>query len=179
MDAPEALGAIGDICYSVRERQVDEELMVIAGDTYFDFPLSGFMDACRESGQDGVCVQKVEDRRLLTRLGVVQLDEDRNIVSIEEKPPEPKSDMAMYAIYCYTPETLRLLDRYRREGNPMDAPGYFVVWLYTRKPITAYAIEGSCHDVGTIEAYTALCESKGIVYPSLVLDLDGDGGAFS
>ena len=161
-DVSESLGAIGDICYTLEKKQIDEELLIIAGDTWFDFSLKGFVEACRESGQDGVCVKRIADRRLLSSLGVVLLDGNQTIVNIEEKPAEPKSDMAMYAIYYYTPGTLKLFEQYRLGDNPMDAPGNFVVWLYTKKPIATYAIEGQCHDVGTIEAYAGLCESLGL-----------------
>jgi glucose-1-phosphate thymidylyltransferase len=106
-------------------------------------------------------------------MGVVLQDGDRNIINIEEKPADPKSDLAMYAIYYYTPETLKLFSDYRLGQNLMDAPGNFIVWLYTRKPITTYAIEGACHDVGTIEAYTILCNSLGIVYTTLLCENDG------
>ena len=167
MDVSEGLGAIGDICYTINKKQINEDLLIIAGDTYFDFPLGMFIDACHESGQDGVCVKKVEDPSMLSNLGVVLLDSNNNIVNIEEKPAQPKSDMAMYAIYYYKRETLKLFSQYQKENNSMDAPGNFIVWLYTRKPITTHAIEGLCHDVGTIETYTKLCESLGIVYPQI------------
>ncbi|MCL1848794.1 MAG: sugar phosphate nucleotidyltransferase [Clostridiales bacterium] len=161
------LGAIGDICYTIDQLQIDEDLLIIAGDTYFDFSLAGFLQSCKASGQDGVCVKRVEDRSMLHSLGVVLLDSDQRIVNIEEKPAEPKSDLAMYAIYYFTRDTVRLFAEYRKEGNPMDVPGSFIVWLYTKKPIITYAIEGQCHDVGTVEAYTSLCQSLGIAYPGL------------
>ena len=161
-----SLGAIGDICYVIDQKQIDEDLLIVAGDTYFNFPLTDFVGACRQTGQDGVCVKKIEDHSLLKHLGVVLLDPNNNIVNIEEKPAEPKSDLAMYAIYYYTRETLKLFSSYRQGDNNMDAPGNFIVWLYPRKPITTYLIEGELHDVGTVEAYTKLCNSLGIVYPN-------------
>jgi glucose-1-phosphate thymidylyltransferase len=165
IDVAGSLGAIGDICYTIDRKQIDEELLIVAGDTYFESSLPGFLDACRNAEQDGVCVKKIEDRALLTQFGVVLLDEKKNIINIEEKPKEPKSDLAMFAIYYYTRDTVRLFSQYCQEGNPMDAPGNFIVWLYTRKPITTYEIEGECHDVGTVEAYAKLCANLGIVYP--------------
>ncbi|MCL2165661.1 MAG: sugar phosphate nucleotidyltransferase [Oscillospiraceae bacterium] len=166
-DVAESLGAIGDICFSIEQKQIDEDLLIIAGDNYFDFSPEAFVNACRESARDGVCVKKVEDRSQLRQLGVVLLDGNQTIINIEEKPAEPKSDLAMYAIYYYTRDTVHLFARYKEEGNFMDAPGNFLVWLYPRKPIMTYTIPGPCYDVGTVEAYKQLCESLGIVYPNL------------
>ena len=163
-DASASLGAIGDICFSIEKKQIDEELLIIAGDTYFDFAPGDFVNACRKAGRDGVCVKKVEDVSLLCQMGVVLLDRDNHIVDIEEKPARPKSDLAMYAVYYYTRDTVRLFRRYRQENNNMDAPGNFIVWLYTRKPILTYEIEGQCHDIGTAKAYAALCQRLGIAF---------------
>lgn len=162
MDVSEALGAIGDIRYVIEKKQLDDDLLIIAGDTYFEFALDRFVSTCRETGQDGVCVKKVEDTSLLSHLGVVLLDENNTIINIEEKPAQPKSDLAMYAIYYYHRDTIKLFAQYQQENNPMDAPGNFIVWLYQRKPIVTYTIEGQCHDVGTVEAYTKLCDILGI-----------------
>jgi glucose-1-phosphate thymidylyltransferase len=161
----ESLGAIGDICYVIEREKIQEELLIVASDNYFDFSLTDFLRACRQKNQDGVCVQTVENPAALTQMGVVLLDGDKNIINIEEKPALPKSNLAMYAIYYYTGDTVKLFARYRQEENKMDAPGNFIVWLYTRKPITTYMITGQCHDVGSIESYSRLCENLGIAFP--------------
>jgi glucose-1-phosphate thymidylyltransferase len=160
-----SLGAIGDICYAIEQEGIDEELLILAGDSYFDFSLTAFLENCRQKKQDGVCVKVVEDPTLLPQMGVVLLDQNKNIINIEEKPAQPKSNLAMYAIYYYTADTIRLFQQYRREENKMDAPGNFIVWLYSRKPITTYMIDGQCHDVGSLKTYSRLCESLGLVLP--------------
>ncbi len=164
-DVAESLGAIGDICYAIEKEQIDEELLIIAGDNYFDFSLTDFLAVCRRENQDGVCVKPVEDPAMLSQMGVVLLDQDKNIINIEEKPALPKSNLAMYAIYYYRQETVKLFRQYRQEGKKMDAPGNFIVWLYPRQPIITYMIEGQCHDVGSLESYSRLCKSLGLPLP--------------
>jgi glucose-1-phosphate thymidylyltransferase len=43
----------------------------------------------------------VSDRELIKQYGVVELAENDRVVSIEEKPSEPRSDLAATAAYLY------------------------------------------------------------------------------
>ena len=52
----------------------------------------------------------------------------------------------------------KLAKQYIEEGNKPDAPGNFVVWLYTRKPVYAYKFAEECYDIGTPESYKTVCE---------------------
>ena len=80
------------------------------------------------------------------------------VIDIEEKPENPKSNNVVYAAYMYTKETVKLFRQYIAEGNKSDAPGNFVVWLYTRKPVYAYKFAEECYDIGTPESYKTVCE---------------------
>ena len=42
-----------------------------------------------------------------SRYGVVEFDDDKNIISIEEKPKNPKSNHAIIGLYFYTNEVIR------------------------------------------------------------------------
>ena len=45
-----------------------------------------------------------------------------------------------------------MIRQYLDEGNKPDAPGFFVSWLYKRKPVYASVMNGACYDIGTHEA---------------------------
>jgi glucose-1-phosphate thymidylyltransferase len=72
---------------------------------------------------------------------------------MEEKPKNPKSDIAFFATYFYRKDTIKLIDKYLEEGNSPDAPGNFPAWLYTRKKVMAHLFDGECYDIGTFESY--------------------------
>ena len=59
-----------------------------------------------------------------------------------------------------------LITRYFEEGNPPDAPGNFVAWLYTRGPVYGYRFSGEWHDIGDLgqllEADNLLRERAGL-----------------
>ena len=69
-DIAGSLGAIGDICFCIDKKQLDEDVLIIAGDTDYHFSLGGFLSAWLSNGQDGVCVKRVEDPALLRHMGV-------------------------------------------------------------------------------------------------------------
>ena len=106
------------------------------------------------------------DRDLLGNYGVVELDGDNRLVGFEEKPAEPKSNLAATASYLYRAENIELLTQYLEEGNPPDAPGNFVAWLYSRVPVYGYRFSGEWHDIGDLgqllEADNLLRERAGL-----------------
>ena len=108
--------------------------------------------------QDCVCVKRFENREMLKQFGVALLDENSKVLEIEEKPAQPKTNMAVYATYMYKRDTVPMFRQYIQEGNKPDAPGYFLEWLYKRKEVYAYTFEGECYDIGTPESYRSVCE---------------------
>jgi glucose-1-phosphate thymidylyltransferase len=145
------LGAIGDIAFTIEQAGLQgEDLFVIAGDNLIGYSLPDYVDFWREKGGSAIAVYEVEDRSLLPQYGVVELDDDDRVVGLEEKPSEPKSNLAATAAYLYRGADLELLDRYLEEGNAPDAPGNFAVWLHTRAPLYGYRFSGEWHDIGDL-----------------------------
>lgn len=145
-------GAIGDIWFTIKENCIDDELLVIAGDNFFTFDLKKYFEFYREKATDCVCVKAFEDSSALSQYGIALLDENGRVIDIEEKPEKPKSNNVVYAAYMYTRETAALFEKYLKEGNKPDAPGYFVQWLYERKPVYAYEFKEECYDIGTVKS---------------------------
>lgn len=151
-------GAIGDILFAIKEKNIDDELLVVAGDNFFTYKLKDYYDYYVKKDRDCVCVKKFDNRELLKQFGVALLDKNGRVLDIEEKPKEPKSNTAVYATYMYKRDTVPMFSQYIEEGNKPDAPGYFVEWLYKRKEVYAYTFEGECYDIGTPESYKEVCE---------------------
>jgi glucose-1-phosphate thymidylyltransferase len=147
------LGAIGDIHFAIEEAGLGEdELLVVAGDNLIEYSLEDFVRFWRAKGEGAaIAVHRIDDPELIKQYGVAELDADDRVVSLEEKPAEPRSDLAATAAYLYRPEHLALIGPYLEEGNPPDAPGHFVVWLYPRAPVYGYRFEGAWMDIGDPE----------------------------
>lgn len=144
------LGAIGDIRFAIEEGGLEgEELLVVAGDNLIEYSLADYVRFWREKGDGAaISVHRISDPELIKQYGVAELDADDRVVSLEEKPAEPRSDLAATAAYLYRPDDAALVRTYLDEGNPPDAPGNFVVWLYPRAPVYGYRFEGAWMDIG-------------------------------
>lgn len=76
----------------------DDSMVVILGDNVFSDSIAPYVDSFRKQGKGAkILIQEVSDPK---RYGVPELDGDK-IVSIEEKPQEPKSNYAVTGIYMF------------------------------------------------------------------------------
>ncbi len=151
-------GAIGDILYTINGKNIDDEVMIIAGDNFFTYSLNDYFNYYKKLNKDCICVKEYNNPELLKQMGVAELDKNNKVVSVVEKPKIPKSNTAIYATYIYTKDTVKLFKKYIDDGNNPDSPGYFVEWLYKTKDVFAYVIDGECYDIGTPEVYYSVCE---------------------
>ncbi|MCL1988893.1 MAG: nucleotidyltransferase family protein [Firmicutes bacterium] len=147
------LGAIGDIIFALQEKNVSEDIVVIAGDNFLTYPLLEQYQFFKEKQSDTICALKIEDKQQLTQFAVAVLNSENKVLELVEKPKEPPSNTAIFATYFYRKETLPLFNEYIKEGNIPDAPGYFIQWLHKKKDVYAYIMNGECYDIGTIAAY--------------------------
>jgi glucose-1-phosphate thymidylyltransferase len=147
------LGAIGDMALAIKEKEIDEDLMVLAGDNLFDFSLAAFAAFQASTQADCITAHKEERLGALQKTGVAEIDSKGKVLSFEEKPKNPKSDYAVPPFYIYKKDTLPLIQTYLKEGNNPDAPGQFVGWLVNKKPVYAYRFSGKRHDIGSMESY--------------------------
>lgn len=151
------LGAVGDIRFAIDRAKLDDDLLVAASDNFFTFPLRRFAEAFEAHGRDTLLAARIEDPETLKRFAVAQVDGEGRVTDLEEKPPFPKGDLGVYALYLYRRDTLPMFAQYLDEGNSPDAPGYFPEWLHKRREVRVYRFEGECVDIGTPEAYAEVC----------------------
>ena len=90
-----------------------------------------------------------------SRFGIMNTDQNGRIIEFEEKPAQPKSNLASMGIYIFDWATLRryLVDD-QAEEREMEDFGKHVIpaYLSNAENCYAYAFEGYWKDVGTIES---------------------------
>ena len=161
MTADDRRGAVGDIQYAIEQAHLDDDLLVAASDNFFTFPLNDFIDDFKRSGCDTLLAHQMDSLEDLRRFAVATLDEHQHVIDLVEKPTDPPTDIAIYALYLYRRDTLPLVKQYLDEGGAPDAPGHFPEWLYKRKPVRVYIFKGECIDVGTPDSYHEVCRRFG------------------
>jgi len=147
------LGAIADIKFVIDEHGVDDDILIIAGDNIFTFDFNDMASMMRSLGHDVICGFVEDDPEKLHRTGVIEMDSDQRVIGFEEKPKNPKSNLACPAIYVYRKATLKLIKEYLNAGMNPDAPGHFIPWLVKKIPVYAYIMKEKMYDIGNLESY--------------------------
>ena len=162
-DNDHRLGAVKDIEFAIEEANIDDDIVVLAGDNVLNFSLSSFIEYGREKKTSCIMRHEEKDKNKLRKTGVIEIDEDELVLNMEEKPKEPKSNWAVPPFYYYTKEDKDLIKEGIASGCGTDAPGSFVSWLVKTRPVHAYRMIGERFDVGSIEGYEKIKkEYKGI-----------------
>lgn len=153
------LGAIGDINFAIKEKNIDDDIIVLASDNYFSFDLKEIYNYYKNRNSD-IIIGSLAEQEILNqkKYAIADIDNYNQVIHLEEKPENPKTNIIIHAIYFYKKETLPLFNTYLEDGNNKDSPGNFPSWLYKKKPLYCYISEGTCFDIGTIETYNKLNE---------------------
>lgn len=152
-DDSNKLGAIGDISYAIDTLDIDEDILIMAGDNIFTFKLLDYYNEYKRLDKDMILVKEMSDPEDLKRMANVIYDENGRVTDMVEKPSEPKSSRAAFASYIYKKDTVPLFKKYLDDGNNPDAPGFFPSWLCKQKDVYAYEFTGECYDIGTPKSY--------------------------
>jgi glucose-1-phosphate thymidylyltransferase len=150
-DDTNKLGAIGDLHLVLQQENLDDDLIVVAGDNLFSQSLEQFGVFCRNKNQPVLGVYDVGSLDQAKKYGVVDADSGGRITSFIEKPENPASTLIGIALYFYPRATLPLIRQYLAEGNNPDQPGRLIQWLYSRQPVFTWTVPGIWYDIGSKE----------------------------
>ena len=86
------------------------------------------------------------------------------LLSLEEKPAQPKSCWCTPPFYFYKAEDVRKIRLAIADGCGTDAPGSLVAWMCRHALLHSMEMPGSRYDIGNLESYRKVLETyRGIV----------------
>lgn len=147
------LGAVRDMELGINTCNIDDDLLVMAGDNLLSFSLAGFVDYFAAKGTTCIMRYYEPDRSKLHKSGVADVDAEGKILSMEEKPAEPKANWCCPPFYIIRKEDLPLVGKAIASGCGVDAPGSFIAWLCRQVPVHAWEMPGRRYDIGNLESY--------------------------
>ena len=99
------------------------------------------------------------DEARLHKVGVLDVDENDRILSMEEKPAQPKAHWIAPPFYYYARADVPMVRAGIEAGCGTDAPGSFIAWLCAQRPVHAFLMPGKRYDIGNLESYQRVQET--------------------
>lgn len=132
-----------------------EYLLVLSGDHIYKMDYDKMLDFHKENGADATIAVIEVPMKEASRFGIMNTDEGGQIVEFEEKPPQPKSNLASMGIYIFSWKLLRKMlvaDMKNAESNHDFGKDIIPALLNDNRKLMAYKFKGYWKDVGTIDS---------------------------
>ena len=130
-------------------------IIVLSGDHIYKMDYAKMIDFHEKNGADAtIAVIKVPMEEA-SRFGIMNTDEELRIVEFEEKPENPKNNMASMGVYVFTWEVVRkYLEEDDADPNSSNDFGKNIIpaMLAGGEKLFAYPFEGYWKDVGTVDS---------------------------
>ncbi len=146
----ERLGGVMD--FELALKKIEDDIMVVFGDLFFNFPLERFVDYFKKVRRPCVALHDLKDKEKAKRFGVLEMQEDK-IIGFEEKPENPKFTLINAGAFIFPKETIPDLKEYIKSDKNKENIGYIIIDWMKDKDIRGFVFEEDWHDIGTIEDY--------------------------
>lgn len=131
-----------------------EYVLILSGDHIYKMDYEVMLDFHKASNADvSIAVMPVPLEEA-SRFGVVITDDKNQITEFQEKPEQPKSNLASMGIYIFSWKVLKeALIRLQDQGN-CDFGKHIIPYCYEKgDKLVAYEYNGYWKDVGTLGSY--------------------------
>jgi glucose-1-phosphate thymidylyltransferase len=147
------LGAVGDLLFTLKKEQIDEDIFLIAGDNLFETNIEEMHHISQKEKASVIATYDLKDPALLAnKFGVVLVDNQNKILEFEEKPPEPKSSLTATAVYLLTQKDLQRIKALEQENKRLDNMGEMIIFLVKESQVYTRPID-TWIDIGSLEDY--------------------------
>lgn len=133
-----------------------EYVLILGGDHIYKMDYEEMLDYHKRNNADITLATIPVPWEEASRFGVVITDDDMRITEFEEKPKNPRSNLASMGIYIFTWKVLKeaLISLSEQEG--CDFGKHIIPYCHNRGDrVFAYEFNGYWKDVGTLSSYWA------------------------
>ena len=135
---------------NVIEHAPGDAILVLAGDHIYKMDYGPFAAAHRRKRADVTVAVRRVPLADATRMGILGLDETGRVTEWQEKPKQPKSDLASMGVYVFSRRALR---RWLSDDLPDFGAHVIPAMLEGGARVFGYRFDGYWQDVGTIQSY--------------------------
>ena len=132
-----------------------EYLLILSGDHIYKMNYDNMLAFHKEHNADATIAVIGVPMKEASRFGIMNTDENGKIMEFEEKPAEPKSNLASMGIYIFNWKLLRKLlvaDMKNPDSSHDFGKDIIPTLLNDGKSLWAYQFKGYWKDVGTIDS---------------------------
>ena len=137
------------------EQYSPEYVLVLSGDHIYTMDYSAMINYHSQNHADATIAVIEVPWEDASRFGIMNTNEDGSIYEFEEKPKQPKSNMASMGVYVFTWDVLRRYlteDEKNPDSNNDFGMNIIPTMLADGKRMFAYPFRGYWKDVGTIDS---------------------------
>ncbi len=137
------------------EQQNPEYVLVLSGDHIYSMDYSDMLECHKKNNADCTIAVLEVTLQEATRFGIMNTDDNDQILEFEEKPAQPKSNLASMGIYIFTWEKLK--EYLEKDMVNLDSThdfGHDIIpqYLDNDEHLHAYRFKGYWKDVGTLDS---------------------------
>lgn len=132
-----------------------EYLLVLSGDHIYKMNYAKMLDYHKANNADATIAVIEVPMQEASRFGIMNTDETGQIIEFEEKPQQPKSNLASMGIYIFDWKILRKMlvaDMKDPESSHDFGKDIIPSMLADNRKLCAYKFQGYWKDVGTIDS---------------------------
>ena len=131
-----------------------EYVLILSGDHIYKMDYEVMLDFHKATNADVTIAVMPVPMEEANRFGIVVTDENNVITDFQEKPAEPKSNLASMGIYIFSWKALKESLIALKDQSNCDFGKHIIPWLKERGDrMAAYEFNGYWKDVGTLGSY--------------------------
>ena len=132
-----------------------EYVLILSGDHIYKMNYEKMLEEHIKANAEATIAVMEVPKKEASRFGIMNCDAKDYIIEFEEKPANPKSNLASMGVYIFNYKTLRKYlrdDEKNPDSNHDFGKDIIPAFLKAKLPLLAYRFKGYWKDVGTVDS---------------------------